>query len=105
MAFAKVMVDFLTHVSLDCGSGLRLILGSDSSGRPATKETLSRLSMLLPFNSNTARVQFCSTAIANIAGAPILRNTLRNLLGALSVPFSIYNEKVRRLKHAGICCQ
>ena len=99
------MVDFLVHVSLDCGSGLRLSLGSDSSGRPATQENLSHLSMLLPFSSNTARFRVCSTAIANIAGAPILRNTLRNLLGALSVPFSIYKEKVRRLKHAGICCQ
>ena len=99
------MVDFLAHVSLDCGSGLRLSLGSDSSGRPATQENLSHLSMLLPLRSNTARFRLCSTAIANIAGAPILRITLRNLLGALSVPFSIYKEKVRRLKHAGVCCQ
>jgi hypothetical protein len=86
------MVDFLAHVSLDCGSGLRLGLGSDSLGRPATQENLSHLFMLLPFSSDTARFQLCSTAIANIAGAPILRNTLRNLLRALSVPFSIYIE-------------
>jgi hypothetical protein len=39
MAFAKVMVDFLAHVSLDCGSGLRLYLGSDSSGTPLLKKT------------------------------------------------------------------
>ena len=99
------MVDFLTHVSLDCGSELRLSLGSDSSGRPATQETLSHLSMLLPFSSDTARFPLFSTAIANIGGAPILLNTLRNLLRDISVPFSIYKEKVRRLKHAGICCQ
>src|SRR5262245_18166555 len=105
MAFAKVMVDFLAHVSLDCGSGLRLSLGGDSSGRPATQEPLSHLSMLLPFSSDTDRFPLCSTAIANIGGAPILRNTLRNQLRAISLPFSIYKEKIRRLKHAVICCQ
>lgn len=99
------MVDFWAHVSLDCESWRRLSLRSDSLGRPATQESRIHFFMLLPFASDTARPQISSTAIAKLAGAPILRNTLRILLRALSVPFSIYREKVRRLKHAGICCQ